>query len=148
MFLCCYVVELGIAKKNETKKNKKVEVLPGIFATQVMVACAKVIVFFWLFCCFSLLLKNTIKIGFFDDFEMLIFSFVFFCLNCRVNNLATVGSITWPHFSKKLENVAKFLTLQFSRVFLLKLLFFCSKNLIFPAERIFLKKKNKTTKKQ
>ena len=64
-----------------------------------MVACAKVIAFFvWLFCCFSLLLKNTIKLGFFDGFEMLVFSFL--GQNCRVNNLATVGSITWPHFFK------------------------------------------------
>ena len=75
-----------------------------------MVACAKVIAFFWLFCCFSLLLKNTIKIGFFDDFEMLIFSF--FGQKSRVNNLATVGSITWPHFLQKFwKNVAKLLTL-------------------------------------
>ena len=40
-----------------------------------MVACAKVIVFFWRFSCFLLVGQNTIKIGFFDDFEMLIFSF-------------------------------------------------------------------------
>ena len=33
VFLCCYVVKLGKAKKTETKKStpKKVEVLPGIF---------------------------------------------------------------------------------------------------------------------
>ena len=51
-----------------------------------MVACAKVIVFFGCFVVFSLLLKNTIKIGFFDDFDMLIFSFL----------VKIVGSITWP----------------------------------------------------
>ena len=64
-----------------------------------MVACAKVITFFCCFVVFSLLLKNTIKIGFFDDFEMLIFSF--FGQKSRVNNLATVESITWPPFWPK-----------------------------------------------
>ena len=64
-----------------------------------MVACAKVIAFFWLFCCFSLLLKKHYQNRFSDDFEMLIFSF--FGQSCRVNNLATVGSITWPHFLQK-----------------------------------------------
>ena len=64
-----------------------------------MVACAKVIVFVWLFLVCCLLLKNTIKIGFFDDFEMLMFSF--FGQKSRVNNLAMVGSITWPYFWPK-----------------------------------------------
>ena len=65
-----------------------------------MVACAKVIAFFWLFCCLvCLLVKNTIKIGFFDDFELLIFSF--FGQKSRVNNLAMVESITWPSFWPK-----------------------------------------------
>ena len=48
VFLCCYVVKLGKAKKNRNKTKstpKKVEVLPGIFTRQVMVACVKVIVF-------------------------------------------------------------------------------------------------------
>ena len=47
-------------------------------------------------------------------------------------------------FAKMLENVAKLLTLQFSRVFLLKLVFFF-KNLILLAERR-RKKKEKTNK--
>ena len=66
-----------------------------------MVACAKVIAFFFgLFSCFfACWSKNTIKIGFFDDFEMLIFSF--FGQKSRVNNLAGVGSITWPDFGPK-----------------------------------------------
>ena len=65
-----------------------------------MVACAKVIAFFLgCFLVFCLLVKNTIKIGFFDDFEMLIFSF--FGQKSRVNNLAMVGSITWPYFGQK-----------------------------------------------
>ena len=35
-------------KQNTKKKHpKKVEALPGIFTRQAMVACAKVIVFFW-----------------------------------------------------------------------------------------------------
>ena len=65
-----------------------------------MVACAKVIAFFWaVFLFFLLVGKNTIKIGFFDDFEMLIFSF--FGQKSWVNNLAMVGSITWPYFGPK-----------------------------------------------
>ena len=65
-----------------------------------MVACAKVIAFFWLFSCFiACCPKNTIKIGFFDDFEMLIFSF--FGQKSRVNNLAMVELITWPFFWPK-----------------------------------------------
>ena len=64
-----------------------------------MVACAKVVAFFWLFCCFlPCCSKNTIEIGFFYDFEMLIFSF--FGQKRRVNNLAMVGSITWPSFGQ------------------------------------------------
>ena len=55
MLLCCYVVKLGKAKKTEKKKHpQKVEVLPGIFTRQVMVACAKVIVFFVSFAVFAL----------------------------------------------------------------------------------------------
>ena len=125
------------------------EVLPGIFTRQVMVACAKVIAFFGggCFVVFSLLLKNTIKIGFFGDFEMLIFSF--FGQNCRVNNLATVGSITWPHFlQNKWKMWPSYWPYSFHVFFLLKLVLF--KNLILPAERrIFLKnkKQQKTIKK-
>ena len=63
-----------------------------------MVACAKVIAFFCRFVVFSLLLEKHYKEGVFDDFEMLIFSF--FGQKSRVNNLATVGLITWPHFCK------------------------------------------------
>ena len=61
MFLCCYVVKFGKANKNRNQKNstpKKVEVLPGIFTRQVMVACAKVIVFLAVFLFFCLLLKK------------------------------------------------------------------------------------------
>ena len=101
--MCCYVVKLGKAKKTETKKKgppKKWKYFRVFFTRQVMVASAKVIAFFWLFscffCCWS---KNTIKIGFFDDFEMLIFSFL--GQKSRVNNLAMVGSITWPYFGPK-----------------------------------------------
>ena len=102
--MCCYVVKLGKAKKTETKKKgppKKWKYFRVFFTRQVMVACAKVIAFFfWLFscffCCWS---KNTMKIGFFDDFEMLIFSFL--GQKSRVNNLAMVGSITWPYFGPK-----------------------------------------------
>ena len=112
-----------------------------------MVACAKVIAFFFgCFLVFCLLLKNTIKIGFFDDFEMLIFSF--FGQKSRVNNLAMVESITWPFFAKILpRKMAKLLTLLFFTLFLLKLVFFF-KNLILPAERRRFLKNNKTQQKK
>ena len=103
-FLCCYVVKLGKAKKTETPKKgtpQKVEVLPGIFyKTSYGCMCQSYCLFFGLFSCFfACWSKNTIKIGFFDDFEMLIFSF--FGQKSRVNNLAGVGSITWPDFGPK-----------------------------------------------
>ena len=103
VFLCCYVVKLGKAKKNRNKKStpKKVEVLPGIFyKTSYGCMCQSYCFFFGLFSCFfACCSKNTIKIGLFDDFEMLIFSF--FGQKSRVNNLAMVGSITWPSFGPK-----------------------------------------------
>ena len=107
-----------------------------------MVACAKVIVFFWLFCCFSLLLKKQYKIGFSDDFEMLIFSFL--GQKSKVNNLATVGSITWPHFfAKKLEKCGQVIDpTVFTCVSVIFFVFFV--NLILPAERRRFLKKNKT----
>ena len=104
VFLCCYVVKLGIANKNRNPKKgppKKWKYFRAFFTRQVMVACAKVIVFFFLLfsCFFVCCSKNTIKIGFFDDFEMLIFSF--FGQKSRVNNLAMVESIIWPSFWPK-----------------------------------------------
>ena len=60
-----------------------------------MFACAKAIVFLFesrLFCLFG---PKTLKIVF-EDFESKIFSF--FGSKIMVNNLATVESITWPHF--------------------------------------------------
>ena len=84
--LCCYVVKLGKAKK--IKHPKKVEVLSGIFyKTNYGCMCQSYCFFGGLFCCFSLLLKNAIIIGLFDDFDMLIFSFL---------GQKIVGSITWP----------------------------------------------------
>ena len=105
MFLCCYVVKLGLAKKTEKKNTppQKSGSTSGYFLQdKLWLHVPKLLLFLWLLCCccFSLLLKNTIKIGLFDDFEMLIFSF--FGQKSRVNNLATVGSITWPHFFKKI----------------------------------------------
>ena len=89
VFLCCYVVKFGKAnKKQKPKKStpKKVEVLPGIFTRQVMVACAKVIVFFvGRFLVFLLAAQKYYKNRVFYDFEMLIFSF--FGQKSRVNNL-------------------------------------------------------------
>ena len=98
--MCCYVVKLGKAQKTEIKKNtpKKVEVLPGIFyKTSYGCMCQSYCFFLGCFLVFCLLVKNTIKIGFF--WWMLIFSF--FGQTSRVNNLATVGSITWPPFWPK-----------------------------------------------
>ena len=61
-----------------------------------MVACATVIAFLLgCFVVFSLLLKNTIKLGFFDDFDM---SILVFLQNFKVNNLATSRSKMWPSY--------------------------------------------------
>ena len=89
MFLCCYVVKLGIAKKTETKKNtpKKVEVLPGIFyKTSYGCMCQSYCFFLAVLLFFFLAAQKHYKIGFFDDFEMLILAFL----------VKKVGSITWP----------------------------------------------------
>ena len=97
--MCCCVVKLGKAKKHKQKKGtpQKVEVLPGIFyKTSYGCMCQSYCFFFWAVFFFF---AYTIKIGFFDDFEMLIFSF--FGQKSRVNNLAMVGSITWPYFWPK-----------------------------------------------
>ena len=134
MFLCCYVVKLGIAKKQKQNKKhpKKWKYFQVFLQDKLWLHVPKLLFFLAVLLFFSLLLKNTIKIGFFDDLRCLFL--VFLVKNCRVNNLATVGSITWPHFLQRFwKNVAKLLTLQFSRVFLLKPLSF--KNLILPAER-------------
>ena len=144
VFLCCYVVKLGIAKKTETKKKhpQKSGSTSGYFLQdKLWLHVPKLLLFFLAVLLFFLVAQKHYKNRFFDDFEMLIFSF--FGQKSRVNNLATVGSITWPHFFAKFwKNVAKLLTLQFSHVFLLKLVFF--KNLILPAERRrFLNKKKK-----
>ena len=108
-----------------------------------MVACAKVIAFFLavflFFACWS---KNTIKIGFFDDFEMSIFSF--FGQKSRVNNLATFLAKILP------RKVAKLLTLLF-HTFLLKLVFFQNSHSPCRKKKIFENKKNtkkKNKKKQ
>ena len=102
MFLCCYVVKLGKAKKTETKKRdpQKSGSTSGYFyKTSYGCMCQSYCFFFGCFLFFAWCSKNTIKIGFFDDFEMLIFSF--FGQKSRVNNLAMVGSITWPYFWPK-----------------------------------------------
>ena len=53
VFLCCHVVKLGIAKKPKTKNTPKMWKYVRVFFTrQVMVAYAKVIVFFAVFFCF------------------------------------------------------------------------------------------------
>ena len=62
VFLCCYVVKLGKAKKAKRKKNtpQKWKHFWVVFTRQVMVACAKVIVVFVLFCCFCLVVAKTL----------------------------------------------------------------------------------------
>ena len=103
-FLCCYVVKLGKAKKNRNPQKRdppKSGSTSGYFLQdKLWLHVPKLLLFFELFSCFfACWSKNTIKIGFFDDFEMLIFSF--FGQKSRVNNLAGVGSITWPDFGPK-----------------------------------------------
>ena len=77
VFLCCYVVKLGKAnKKQKPKKStpKKVEVLLGIFyKTSYGCMCQSYCFFLAVFLFFACCSKTTIKIGFFDDFEMLVF---------------------------------------------------------------------------
>ena len=79
-----------------------------------------------------------------DDFEMLIFSF--FGQKSRVNNLAMVGSITWPYFGPKFcTEIWPGYWPYFFHTFFVKFVFF--KNLILPAERRgFLKNKKKQQK--
>ena len=63
MFLCCYVVKLVIApKKNKNlRPPKKWKYFRVFFTRQVMVACAKVIAFFFLlFSCFLLVGQKTL----------------------------------------------------------------------------------------
>ena len=75
-------------------------VLPGIFyKTSYGCMCQSYCFFLAVLLFFALLLKSTTKIGIFDDFEML--SFSIFGQQSRVNNLAMVGSITWPSFWPK-----------------------------------------------
>ena len=111
-----------------------------------MVACAKVIAFFGCFVVFCLAAQKHYKNRVFDDFEMLIFSF--FGQKSRVNNLAMVGSITWPSFWPKFcpERWPSYWPYFFT-LFLLKLVFF-SKKLILPAERRRFLKNKKQKKKQ
>ena len=103
LFLCCYVVKLGKAKKTETKKRdppKSGSTSGHFLQDKLWLHVPKLLPFFLaVFLFFCLLVKNTIKMGFFDDFEMLIVSF--FGQKSRVNNLAMVGSITWPYFGPK-----------------------------------------------
>ena len=127
------------------------EVLPGIFyKTSYGCMCQSYCFFFWLFSCFLLVGQKHYKNRFFDDFEMLIFSF--FGQKSRVNNLAMVESIIWPFFGQNFaQKDGQVINSTFFTFFFFKLVFFF-KNLILPAERrIFLKKKKtqrKNKKKQ
>ena len=97
----------------------------------------KSLFFFGCFLVFWLLVKNY-KTRFFDDFEMLIFSF--FGQKSRVNNLATFLAKILP------RKVAKLLTLFFSHFFV-KTCFSQKSHYPCRKKKIFWKtKKNKTTK--
>ena len=103
MFLCCYVVKFGKAnkKQNPKKHPQKSGSTSGYFLQdKLWLHVPKLLFFFVVFLFFCLLLKKHYKIGFFfEDFEMLIFSF--FGQKSRVNNLAMVELITWPFFCPK-----------------------------------------------
>ena len=76
--LRCYVVKLGKAKKNKNKKQKhpkKWKYFRAFFTRQVMVTCAKVIVFFLAVLLFFLVAQKHYKNRFFEDFDTLIFVF-------------------------------------------------------------------------
>ena len=146
VFLCCYVVKLGIAKKRNKKNTppKKWKYFRAFLQDKLWLHVPKLLFFLAVLLFFSLLLKNTIKIGFFDDFEMLIFSS--FGKNCRVNNLATVGSITWPHFLQTFWKCGQVIDPTVFTCLFVKTCFFF-KNLILPSERRrFLKNKTKQQK--
>ena len=78
---------------------------------------------------------------------MLIFSF--FGQKSRVNNLAMVGSITWPSFWPKFcpERWPSYWPYSF-HAFFVKTCFFFFKNLILPAERRRFLKNQKTQQKK
>ena len=110
-----------------------------------MVACAKIIVFFGLFYCFLLVGQKHYKNRFFDDFEMLIFSFL--VKKVKVNNLAMVGSITWPYFRPKFctERWPGYWPYFFFTLFLLKLFFQKSHS---PCRKKRIKKKKQKTQQK
>ena len=87
VFLCCYVVKLGIAKKRPKKNTPKtVEVLPGIFYKTSYGCMCQSYCFFWAVLLFSLVAQKHYKNRAIDDFDMLIFSFL----------VKISRSITWP----------------------------------------------------
>ena len=86
--LCCYVVKLGKARKQQKQKNtqKKWKYFRVFSTRQVMVACAKVIVFGGAVLLFFLVAQKHYTNRVFEDFDM--FNFIFW--------VKFVGSITWP----------------------------------------------------
>ena len=89
VLLCCEDSHRPKTEKPKFKTPQKVGSTSGYFLQDELRLHVPKLLFFLLGCflvffaCWS---KNTIKIGFFDDFEMLIFSF--FGQKSRVNNLA------------------------------------------------------------
>ena len=83
--------------------------------------------FCWAVLLFSLMLEKHYKIGFFDDFDMLIFSFL--GQNFKVNSLATSRSITWPHFGPNFaQTCGQVIDLEVFTCFFVKPCFFFEKS--------------------
>ena len=123
------------------------EVLPGIFCKTSYGCMCQSYCFFLAVFFFCLLLKKRYKNRVFLMILRCWF-FSFFGQKSRVNNLAMVGSITWPSFWPKFcpERWPSYWPYFFFTLFLLKLVFLY---LILPAERrIFLKNNKKTIKKR
>ena len=87
MFLCCYVVKLSIAKKDQKGKTQKSGSTSGYFYKTSYGCMCQSYCFFWgCFVAFFLAAQKHYKNRFFDDFDMMIFSFL----------VKISRSITWP----------------------------------------------------
>ena len=77
VFLCCYVVKLGIANKERPKNTpKKGGSTSGhVLQDKLWLHVPKLLFFLWLFFFLILVAQKHYKNRVFDDFDMLIFSF-------------------------------------------------------------------------
>ena len=92
VFLYCHAVKLGKAKKQKEKNTpKKWKYFPVFLQDKLLLHVQKLSVFCSVLLFFALLLPKHYKIGFFNDFEKLIFRLLV--------NISR--SITWPHFGPK-----------------------------------------------